>query len=42
MKNGRTTMIKRFFALALAFAVAVSILKIKGNSNRKGFKEGYI
>ena len=28
MKNGRTTMIKRFFALALAFAVAVSILTV--------------
>ena len=28
MKNGRTTMIKSFFALALAFAVAVSILTV--------------
>ena len=28
MKNGRTTMIKRFFALVLAFAVAVSILTV--------------
>ena len=28
MKNGRTTMIKRFFALALAFAVSVSILTV--------------
>ena len=28
MKNGRTTMIKRIFALVLAFAVAVSILTV--------------
>ena len=28
MKNGRTTMIKRFFALVLALAVAVSILTV--------------
>mgnify|MGYP001134675658 CR=1 FL=1 len=73
MKNGRTIMIKRFFALVMAFAVAVSILtvpvqesyaaggkvksackttdtqkreniylEIKGNRNRKSFKEGYL
>ena len=28
MKNGRTTMIKRIFAVTLAFAVAVSILTV--------------
>ena len=28
MKNGRTTMIKRIFAVVLAFAVAVSILTV--------------
>lgn len=28
MKNGRTIMIKRFFALVMAFAVAVSILTV--------------
>ena len=28
MENGRTTMIKRIFAVVLAFAVAVSILTV--------------
>lgn len=28
MKNGRTTMIKRIFAVTLAFVVAVSILTV--------------
>ena len=35
MKNGRTTMIKRFFALALAFAVSVLVIKFLMNFIKK-------
>ena len=35
MKNGRTTMIKRFFAMALAFAVSVLVIKFLMNFIKK-------